>query len=56
MIPQVNSLEEARDWFLENSSGNVMCVKGAEQRECNCYPDAKAFYESGNPQPADAQE
>lgn len=45
MIPQVFSLDEARDWFLSHSSGSVMCVKGDEQRECNCYPDAKAFYE-----------
>lgn len=46
MIPQVFSLDEARDWFLSHSSGSVMCVKGDEQRECNCYPDAKAFYEA----------
>lgn len=47
MIPHVNSIEEAADWFLSHSSGSVMCCDGERERVCNCYPDAKAFYLKG---------
>jgi hypothetical protein len=42
----VYSLSEAMNWFLSNSSGTVICVKGEEQKECSCYPDAEAFYKA----------
>lgn len=45
MIPHVNSLDEAQDWFLTHSSGQVMCIRadGAEQI-AGSFPEAKAFY------------
>lgn len=47
MIPIVFSLEEAKEWFLNNSSGVVKCVDQARDREqvCRTFPEAKAFYE-----------
>jgi len=44
MIEHVNSLEEAREWFLKNSSGVVICVSGDREQECRSYPEAVAFY------------
>lgn len=47
MIPHASTLEEALEFFLTHSSGNIMCEKeNGEQKECNCYPDAKAFFEA----------
>lgn len=40
----VYSLLEAMEWFLSHSSGTVICIKDDEQKECNCYNDAVAFY------------
>lgn len=45
IVPQVQSLSEARDWFLQNSLGSVWCIKGDQQRECYCYPEARDFYD-----------
>jgi hypothetical protein len=46
MIPVVYNLEDAMKFFLENSSGSVMCVDGeAREQECFSYPEAKKFYE-----------
>jgi hypothetical protein len=50
MIPTVYTLDEAMQWFLENSTGTVMCVKkdgaGSDAgKECSSYADAKSFYE-----------
>lgn len=42
---EVNNLEEARDWFLENSGGDLICVKGLESKSCSSYPEAKQFFE-----------
>jgi hypothetical protein len=44
MLPVVYSLEEARDFFIENLTGNVICKDGDREREVNCYPDAVRFY------------
>ncbi len=42
---KVYSLEEAMNWFLNNSSGNITCVrKDGESQECSSYPEAKKFY------------
>jgi len=46
MISSVYSLEEAMQWFLSHSTGSVMCRDGEREQVCNCYPDAKAFYEA----------
>lgn len=43
---KVYSLREAESWFLNNSSGAVICVKGDKKMECDSYPKAAAFYES----------
>lgn len=40
----VYSLTEAMNWFLSHHAGSVICVKGEEQKACDCYPDAEAFY------------
>lgn len=43
-MTKVYSLDEAREWFEENASGNVICVKDGEEQECDCYPAAIKFY------------
>ena len=43
-IPRVCSLKEAYIWFLENHSGNVICVKKDKEKEVSCYPQAIKFY------------
>lgn len=43
-MKKVYSLSEAAKFFLENSSGACICVKGVIEKECNCYPDAAQFY------------
>ena len=40
----VNNIEEAMDWFINNSSGEVKCIKGTEEMVCESYPDAEKFY------------
>ncbi len=44
MIEQVNSLEEARDWFLGQSAGEVICVRGIHTTLAFCYLDAERFF------------
>lgn len=46
MIPHVNSLSEAMDFFLANHSGTVICLSadGLKEKECASYPEAEAFY------------
>lgn len=39
-----NTLDEARDFFLSNSSGNITCIKGTRQKECTSFPEAENFY------------
>lgn len=46
MIPSVHTLEDAMDWFLENSVGQVLVTKpGGRERVCSSYAEAKAFYD-----------
>ena len=42
---KVYSLEEARDWFLQNREDGVICVRedGIEEF-CKTYNDADFFY------------
>ena len=42
----VRTIEEAMGFFLSNSSGSVICKKGNEEKECDCFPDAKEFFEN----------
>lgn len=42
----VNNINEAMNFFLSNSSGSVLCKKNGTQKECNCFPDAKEFFET----------
>jgi hypothetical protein len=42
----VKSLDEAMSWFLSHSSFSVKCIDGEREKVCNCYPEAKGFYES----------
>ena len=46
MINKVYSRQEARDWFLENSSGSVICVSVIDrsEKEASCFPVADKFY------------
>lgn len=41
----VSNLEEARQWFLENSTGSLVCIKGEESKICKSYPEAVEYYE-----------
>ena len=34
------NIEEAENWFLNNSSGNIICVKDGIETEVDCYADA----------------
>lgn len=45
MLERVESLSDAMNFFLENSSGSVICVKGDEEKECRSFPEAKKFFE-----------
>lgn len=49
MIPIMDSLEEAREWFLNNSDGNVICRKAdGTVEKVSCYPEAEKFYTGSN--------
>jgi hypothetical protein len=40
----VKTIEEAMDFFLENSAGSVICVNAnGEEKECITFPEAKEF-------------
>lgn len=43
-LKEVHSLDEAKTWFLEHSSGSVICVKGDTKQEVFSYPEAEKFY------------
>jgi len=43
-VDEVNNIDEARDWFLSHSLGEVKCIKGNEEEVCETYLDAKEFY------------
>lgn len=41
----VNSLDEARDWFLAHASGLITCVRpDGVRKPCASYPEADKFY------------
>ena len=41
---EVYSLNEAMRFFLENSSGNCVCIKDGVEFVAECYPEAKEFF------------
>ncbi len=45
-MTKVYSRQEARDWFIENHSGSVICVSVIDREEITaaCFPDADKFY------------
>jgi hypothetical protein len=46
----VNSLKKAMTFFLNNSSGSVLCVKDSgETKKCNSYPEAVRFFSDEPP-------
>lgn len=45
MNPAYN-IEEARNFFLENSSGRLVCVSGRSRTIVNTYPDAVKWFNS----------
>ena len=40
----VNSIEDAEEWFMSNASGEVNCIKGNENKICGSYPEAVRFF------------
>ncbi len=44
-MKKVYSLEEAEEFFLRNSEGEIICVKDKLEFQVNCYPHAKEFFE-----------
>ncbi len=44
-MDKANSLEGAMNFFLENSSGTLLCMKEGENMECSTYPEAQKFFE-----------
>ena len=40
------NLDEADEFFRENHSDNLICVKDGIENEVNCYPEAKKFFEN----------
>ena len=45
MIPIIENIEEAMEFFLQNSSGICICKKeNNEELEVDCYPQAVEFF------------
>jgi NADH:ubiquinone oxidoreductase subunit F (NADH-binding) len=40
----VTTLEDAMNFFLNNSSGNCIAVKNGIEKEISCYPEAVEFF------------
>lgn len=43
-MEKVYNLDEAEDFFIVNHSDNVICVKDGNEKEVECYPEAKEFF------------
>ncbi len=44
----VESLSEARDFFLKNCIDNCICVNGDKRKEVDCYIDVEEFFKDNN--------
>ncbi len=42
---KANNIKEAEKFFLNNSDGKIVCIKGDIEKEVDCYPDAVDFFE-----------
>lgn len=42
----VTNKDEAREFFITHSEGEVLCKKGDKEKEVDCYPDAVTFFDS----------
>ena len=47
-MPVITSLEAAESFFMSNSSGSILCQIGIMEKVCDCYPDAKAFFDDNS--------
>lgn len=45
-MKKVYNIDEAMKWFLENSEGGVICVKGESEKVANDFPTAEIFFKS----------
>ena len=45
MLKIIQTIDEALNFFLRNSSDPVICRKDGKEKECNSYSEAKKFYE-----------
>lgn len=43
-MSRVYNLDEAESFFLSNSSDTLTCSKDGLEKEVNCYPEAKEFF------------
>lgn len=41
---KVYTLKDAREFFLNNATGSILCVDGDASIVAECYPDAERFY------------
>lgn len=41
----VKSIKEAKEFFLANSSGSVLCEMNGKGQEVDCFPDASIFFD-----------
>lgn len=45
----IHSLEEAQEWFIEHSTGSILCVlPDGSRKECFSFPEAKQFFEGAS--------
>lgn len=44
-MKKVYSVSEAMEWFLENHSGSVICVKHGVEKEVSSFGAAKKFFD-----------
>ena len=45
MIPIIRTPEEAKNFFLRNSSGACRCIrKDGQEKTCECYDDCLVFF------------
>ncbi len=45
-MTKVHTTKQAREWFILNHSGSVICVnKAGKEKECASYPEAEAYFD-----------
>ena len=45
-MKEITTLAQARDWFLNNSGGGVICISHEREIECYSYPEAEEFFQT----------